>query len=127
MPRFAAPRRAPVAAPEPATCAFPCPTDQAPPPHRHHPAPSHQVWNARGEQVGVVRAHAPFLAQQRIGPVRQLAFAPYELRLASGGEDSVVAVYSLDVGPAAAPATAPSPPRPPSRSPTPLAPADGSG
>ena len=43
-----------------------------------------QVWNVRGEQVGVVRAHTSFLAHQRVGPVKHLAFAPYELRLASG-------------------------------------------
>lgn len=35
-------------------------------------------------QVGVVRAHSSFLAAHRIGPVTCLAFAPYELLLASG-------------------------------------------
>jgi regulator-associated protein of mTOR len=43
-----------------------------------------KVWSSSGEQVGVVRAHSSFLAAHRIGPVTCLAFAPYELLLASG-------------------------------------------
>lgn len=43
-----------------------------------------KVWSAAGEQVGVVRAHTSFLSQ-RIGPVTCMAFAPYDLLLASGG------------------------------------------
>lgn len=42
------------------------------------------MWSSSGEQVGVVRAHSSFLAAHRIGPVTCLAFAPYELLLASG-------------------------------------------
>ena len=62
-----------------------------------------KVWSMGGEQVGVVRAHTSFLSQ-RIGPVTCLAFAPYSLTLASGGGDSICAVYSLDLGrPPAAP------------------------
>lgn len=56
-----------------------------------------KVWSMQGEQVGVVRAHSSFLGQ-RIGPVTCLAFSPYALNLASGGGDSICAVYSLDLG-----------------------------
>lgn len=56
-----------------------------------------KVWSMRGEQVGVVRAHTSFLAQ-RIGPITCLAFSPYSLSLASGGGDSICAVYLMDLG-----------------------------
>ena len=57
-----------------------------------------KVWGAGGEQVGVVRAHSSFLATHRIGPVTCLAFAPYELLLASGSADPYAAVYGLEAG-----------------------------
>ena len=56
-----------------------------------------KVWSMRGEQVGVVRAHTSFLPQ-RIGPITCLAFSPYSLSLASGGGDSICAVYLMDIG-----------------------------
>eukprot|EP00887_Chlorella_sp_A99_P005702 scaffold1.g5702.t1 len=93
--------------------------------HRYAPllatATASQVWSARGEQVGVWRTHTSFLAQ-RIGSVKQLVFAPYDLRLASGGDDGVVAVYGMDVGPTSA-----SPSRPPLPSPPSLTPQSSQG
>ncbi|EFN54506.1 hypothetical protein CHLNCDRAFT_135218 [Chlorella variabilis] len=74
-----------------------------------------KVWSSSGEQVGVVRAHSSFLATHRIGPVTCLTFAPYELLLASGNADPVVAVYGLDT----APSLPVSPARPPLPSVTP--------
>ena len=56
-----------------------------------------KVWSMRGEQVGVVRAHSSILGQP-IGPTTCLAFAPFSLQLASGGGDSICAVYSLELG-----------------------------
>lgn len=56
-----------------------------------------KLWSLRGEQVGVVRAHSSILGQP-IGPTTCLAFAPFSLHLASGGGDSICAVYSLDLG-----------------------------
>ena len=71
-------------------------------PHRNAPifatATSSQVvkvWSARGDQLGVVRAHASILGQP-IGPTKCLAFSPISLKLASGAEDNVCAVYSLE-------------------------------
>ncbi|PSC68711.1 Regulatory-associated of TOR 1 [Micractinium conductrix] len=77
-----------------------------------------KVWSSSGEQVGVVRAHSSFLAAHRIGPVTCLAFAPYELLLASGSADPVAAIYSLDL----APSLPPSPARPslPAATPSPV-------
>ena len=73
-----------------------------------------KLWSTRGEQVGVVRAHTSFLSQ-RIGPITCLAFGPHDLHLASGGGDSIVAVYQVEAGSRAAPGPPPppSPPRPP--------------
>ncbi|KAL4426136.1 hypothetical protein ABPG77_007418 [Micractinium sp. CCAP 211/92] len=65
-----------------------------------------KVWSGSGEQVGVVRAHSSFLATHRIGPVTCLAFAPYDLLLASGSADPVVAIYGLDVAPSLPPSPA---------------------
>jgi regulator-associated protein of mTOR len=77
-----------------------------------------KVWTSGGEQVGVVRAHSSFLAAHRIGPVTCLAFSPYELLLASGSADPVVAVYGME--PATAGSLPPSPARrPPSGASTP--------
>ena len=56
-----------------------------------------KVWSCDGEQIGVVRAHTSYLAQ-RIGRTTALTWAQYGLQLASGGDDSIVAVYSLEVG-----------------------------
>lgn len=56
-----------------------------------------KIWSLRGEQVGVVRPHSSILGQP-IGPTTCLAFAPYSLQLASGGGDSICAVYSLELG-----------------------------
>lgn len=53
-----------------------------------------KLWSPRGEMQGVIRATAPFLAQ-RVGPVNCLAFHPYRLLLASGGGDSVIALYPI--------------------------------
>ena len=55
-----------------------------------------KVWSLRGEQVGVVRPHSSILGQP-IGPATCLSFAPYSLQLASGGGDSICAVYSLEL------------------------------
>lgn len=57
-----------------------------------------KVWSLRGDQVGVVRPHSSILGQP-IGPATCLAFAPYSLQLASGGGDSICAIYSLELGP----------------------------
>jgi regulator-associated protein of mTOR len=54
-----------------------------------------KVWSANGEQLGVVRAHTSILGHP-VGPAKCLAFSPFSLKLASGGEDSVCAVYSLE-------------------------------
>lgn len=54
-----------------------------------------KVWSAKGDQLGVVRAHASILGQP-IGPTKCLAFSPISLKLASGAEDAVCAVYSLE-------------------------------
>lgn len=54
-----------------------------------------KVWSAKGDQLGVVRAHASILGQP-IGPTKCLAFSPISLKLASGAEDNVCAVYSLE-------------------------------
>jgi len=56
-----------------------------------------KLWSLRGEQVGVVRAHSSILGQP-IGATTCLAFAPYSLNLASGGRDSICAIYSLELG-----------------------------
>lgn len=61
-----------------------------------------KLWNMNGEQVGVVRAHSSILGQP-IGPITCLAFSPFSLQLASGGGDSICAVYTLDVGSQIAP------------------------
>ena len=53
-----------------------------------------KLWSPRGEMQGVIRATAPFLAQ-RVGPVNCLAFHPYRLLLASGGGDSIIALYPI--------------------------------
>ncbi len=55
-----------------------------------------KVWRASGEQVGVVRCQTSFLGE-RIGPIAALSFAPFSLALASGGGDSVCAVFGMDV------------------------------
>ncbi|GAB4817626.1 hypothetical protein N2152v2_004672 [Parachlorella kessleri] len=55
-----------------------------------------KVWSAGGEQVGVVRAHTSFLSQ-RIGPVTCMAWAPYDLCLASAGVDPIVACLRVDL------------------------------
>ncbi|KAL4421494.1 hypothetical protein ABPG75_010785 [Micractinium tetrahymenae] len=65
-----------------------------------------KLWSGSGEQVGVVRAHSSFLAAHRIGPVTCLAFAPYELLLASGSAGPVVAIYGMDVAPSLPPSPA---------------------
>ncbi len=54
-----------------------------------------KVWSARGDQLGVVRAHASILGQP-IGPTKCLAFSPISLKLASGAEDNVCALYTLE-------------------------------
>jgi regulator-associated protein of mTOR len=56
-----------------------------------------KVWSLRGQQVGVIRPHSSILGQP-IGPATCLAFAPYSLQLASGGADSICAIYSLELG-----------------------------
>lgn len=56
------------------------------------------MWSGSGEQVGVVRAHSSFLAAHRIGPITCLAFAPYDLLLASGGGGKRHAVEALPSG-----------------------------
>jgi regulator-associated protein of mTOR len=56
-----------------------------------------KVWSLRGQQVGVIRPHSSILGQP-IGPATCLAFAPYSLQLASGGGDSICAIYSLELG-----------------------------
>lgn len=53
-----------------------------------------KLWSPRGEQQGVIRATAPFLAQ-RVGPVNCLEFHPYRLLLASGGGDPIIALYPI--------------------------------
>jgi WD40 repeat protein len=55
-----------------------------------------KVWSTRAEQVGVVRAHQSVLGQPG-GPYTCLGFAPFSLSLASGGKESVCAVYSLEL------------------------------
>ena len=77
------------------------------------------MWGAAGQQVGVVRAHTSFLSQ-RIGPIACLAWAPYDLRLASGGGDTCVAVYAIEAGAAGASGSAPT-------SPSKTAPSGGNG
>lgn len=54
-----------------------------------------KIWSLAGEQMGVVRAHSSILGHP-IGPTKCLAFAPFSLKLASGGGDSICAVYSLE-------------------------------
>lgn len=55
-----------------------------------------KVWSVRAEQIGVVRPQSSILGQN-IGPTTCLAFAPYSLQLASGGDDPVCAIYSLEL------------------------------
>lgn len=55
-----------------------------------------KVWSTRAEQIGVVRPQSSILGQN-IGPTTCIAFAPYSLQLASGGDDSVCAIYSLEL------------------------------
>lgn len=54
-----------------------------------------KVWTSKGDQLGVVRPHTSILGQP-IGPTKCLAFSPFSLKLASGGGDSICAVYSLE-------------------------------
>lgn len=53
-----------------------------------------KLWSPRGEQQGVIRATASFLAQ-RVGPVHCLSFHPYRLLMASGGGDPIIALYPI--------------------------------
>lgn len=66
-----------------------------------------KLWSPRGEQQGVIRATASFLAQ-RVGPIHCLSFHPYRLLMASGGGDPIIALYPM-AGPSAEHATATSP------------------
>lgn len=53
-----------------------------------------KLWSPRGEQQGVIRATASFLAQ-RVGPIHCLSFHPYRLLMASGGGDPILALYPI--------------------------------
>jgi regulator-associated protein of mTOR len=50
------------------------------------------VLNFAGDQVSLIRYHDGFLGQ-RIGPISDLAFHQYKLRLAAGATDSIVSIY----------------------------------
>lgn len=54
-----------------------------------------KVWSNTGKQLGVVRPHTSILSQP-IGAAKCLAFSPFSMKLASAGEDSICAVYSLE-------------------------------
>lgn len=51
-----------------------------------------RVLNFAGDQVSLIRYHDGFLGQ-RIGPISDLAFHQYKLRLAAGATDSIVSIY----------------------------------
>ncbi|KAK2075817.1 hypothetical protein QBZ16_001558 [Prototheca wickerhamii] len=67
-----------------------------------------KVWSPDGDALGVIRAHTSFLSH-RPGPITCLAWAPYDLHLASGGHDRVAAVYRVAAGAPGKPKPAPSP------------------
>ena len=67
-----------------------------------------KVWSPDGDALGVIRAHTSFLSH-RPGPITCLAWAPYDLHLASGGHDRVAAVYRVAAGAPGKPEPAPAP------------------
>jgi hypothetical protein len=57
---------------------------------------SWQVWNAYGDLVGAIRAASGFLGSGKGGAISCLAFHSLELKLAAGGDTSVIALYTID-------------------------------
>lgn len=59
-----------------------------------------KVWTSSGEQVGALRpASGGFMNSGKSGAITCLAFHPYSLNLAAGGDNNVVALYSIDHSP----------------------------
>ena len=56
-----------------------------------------KVFGMDGNTLSTIRYHDGFLGQ-RIGPVSCLTFHPYRMFLAAGATDSIVAVYTGDLG-----------------------------
>lgn len=73
------------------------PTQPLPAPPTPHALQVVKVWSPTGDPLGVIRAHTSFLSH-RPGPITCLAWAPYDLHLASGGQDRVAAVYHVGPG-----------------------------
>lgn len=54
------------------------------------------VYNSCGDNLSTIKYHEGFLGQ-RIGSINCLAFHPYKVKLAAGGNDSFISVYSTAV------------------------------
>ncbi|XP_052071445.1 regulatory-associated protein of mTOR-like isoform X2 [Mytilus californianus] len=54
------------------------------------------VYNQSGDSLSTIKYHEGFLGQ-RIGSINCLAFHPYKVKLAAGGNDSFISVYSTAV------------------------------
>jgi len=52
-----------------------------------------RIMNFNGDEVSLIRYHDGFLGQ-RIGPISDLSFHKYKLRLAAGATDSIVSIYT---------------------------------
>jgi regulator-associated protein of mTOR len=52
-----------------------------------------RIMNFLGDEVSLIRYHDGFLGQ-RIGPVSDLTFHQYKLKLAAGATDSIVSIYA---------------------------------
>lgn len=55
-----------------------------------------KLWNASGEQKGVVRTQTSLLNSQRIGSISCLRFHPHRPLLASGSADAMVTLYPIE-------------------------------
>ncbi|OWF51799.1 regulatory-associated protein of mTOR-like isoform X1 [Mizuhopecten yessoensis] len=54
------------------------------------------VYNQSGDSLSTIKYHEGFLGQ-RIGAISCLAFHPYKVKLAAGGSDSFISVYSTSM------------------------------
>lgn len=56
-----------------------------------------RLWNPHGEKLSSMRISTKLMAS-RIGPITQLAFHPYRLLLAGGGQDRLLTIYAMSSG-----------------------------
>jgi hypothetical protein len=64
-----------------------------------------RLWGPNGDKLSSMRTSTSLLAT-RMGPITQLAFHPYRLLFAAGGQDRLVAIYTIAPGLSSAASTA---------------------